>query len=1529
MVDDDGWSPLHYSVRCGSYESVRYFAAMGTDINLKTNDGRNCLHIAAVYGHLNLCKTFIFRHNFDVHMADNDGWTALHHSSKNGSYELVTYFADMGINIDCKDNLGWNCLHIAALYGHLNICKALTEKYNFDIQVADDFGWTALHHSVASGSYELATYFADKGTDIYCTNKLGWNCLHIAAFCGHLNLCKKLIEKHKFDVHMADNDGSTGLHHSARNGSYKLVTYFADMGTDIYCKNNLGCNCLHIAAQNGHLNLCKELINKQNFDIHIADNEGCTALYHSAKNGSYELLTYFVDMGADINCKNNLGWNCLHIAAQNGHLNLCKTLIDKYNFDLHAVDNGGWTALHHSTKSGSYELVTYFVVMGTNINCKNNLGWNCLHIAAQNGHLNLCKTLIDKHSFDVHISDYEGWTALHHSARNGSYELVTYFAGVGTDINLKDKNGMNCLHIAAMYGHLNLCKKLIDKYNFDVHRADNGGWTALHHSARNGSYELVKYFVNLGTDIGCKNNLGSNCLHIAALNGHLNLCNSLIDKHNFDVNVADNDGLTALHQSAKYGSYELLTYFIGIGGCIDLRANNGMNSLHIAATYGHLNLCKTLIDKCNFSLHITSDTGLTALHHSACSGSYELVRYFADRGINIDLKNDKGMNCLHIAASCGHLDLCRALINEHNFDMNIADNDGWTALLYSAKNGSCKLFTYFADMGNDIHFKNCLGCSCLHIAAQNGHLSLCKMIIDKYKIDVHMVDNEGLTPLHHAARSGSYELVTYFVDMGNYIYCKSNLGFNIFHIATHYGHLNLLKALIDKHNFDVKVVDNEGWTALHHSASNGSYELVTYFADMGINIHVKDSNGMNCLHVAAFCGNLDLCKTLIDQQKFDVHMVDNYGRTAIHHSARYGSYELVKYFSDMGTDINCKNNLGENCLHIAASYGHLILCKILIEKLSFDVHLSDNNGCTALHHSAASGSYELVRYFADMESDIGYKNIIGMNCLHIAAFHGHLDLCKTLIDKHNLDVHATDNHGWTALLAAAANGSYELVTYFAYMGNDINYKSNLGRDCLHIAARYGHLNLCKTLIRKHKFDVNIADNLGWTPLHHSVSSGIYELVTYFADMVTDIGLKTNNSMNCLHIAAASRHLNICRALVDKHNFDVHMGDKQESTALHFSAASGSYEIVTYFTDMGIDINSKNELGWNCLHIASENGHLNLCKTLIDKHKFDIHMSDNGGWTALHHAVMNGSYKLITYFVGIGADIGLKVDNGMNCLHIAASRGHLNLCKVLVDKHNFDVKKTCKTGWTALHTSATNGSYELVTYFVEMGSDIHLKTDDGRNCLHLAAGYGHLNLCKTLVENHNFDVNMADNDEWTALHFSAKFGNFDLFLYFLGKGSEIYCKTSNSENVLHLSAHEGHFDICEFVLEYFVKDYENNNTRNQHTYNGKSYSSQVFYRYNTIFLHAMDVNGNTYLHLAAEGNQAKVCELLLKYDTEIITLLNKKDEAARKIAGDNGHNDVLNVLKGEFEREGMFCLIYSNMFCCLKLIILYIARSTLK
>ena len=400
----------------------------------------------------------------------------------------------MGTDINLKTNNGMNCLHIAADHGHLNLCKTLIKKYNFDLVNPDDYGWTALHYSAYNGSYELVKFFGDMGTDINLKTNVGQNCLHIAAGRGHLNLCKSFVNKHKFNVKISDYDRHTALHYAARNGSYELIKFFTDSGTDINLKTKNGLNCLHIAANKGHLNLCNTFINGHIFDVQIPDNNGWTALHHSARHGSYELVKFFADMGSDLILQTNDGRTCLHIAAGCGHLNLCKTLMNKYNIDVQVPDDDGWTALHFSVRNGSYKLVSFFADMGSNIKLKTNDGRNCLHIAADCGYLNLCNAFINKYKFDVQIPNNDGWTALHYSAKNGSCELVKFFTDMGADVNLKTKNGLNCLHIAAEFGHLSLCKMFIKKHNYDAQITDNNGWSALHYSVRNGSHELVNFF---------------------------------------------------------------------------------------------------------------------------------------------------------------------------------------------------------------------------------------------------------------------------------------------------------------------------------------------------------------------------------------------------------------------------------------------------------------------------------------------------------------------------------------------------------------------------------------------------------------------------------------------------------------------------------------------------------------------------------------------------------------------------------------------------------------------------------------------------------------------------------------------------------------------------------------------------------------------------------------------------------------------------------------------------------------------------
>ena len=66
-----------------------------------------------------------------------------------------------------------------------------------------------------------------------------------------------------------------------------------------------------------------------------------------------------------------------------------------------------------------------------------------------------------------------------------------------------------------------------------------------------------------------------------------------------------------------------------------------------------MNLCQTLIDDHGFDKNITDNIGWTALLNSVQSGSYELVKFFVEKGADIYEKTKADENCLHIAARKG------------------------------------------------------------------------------------------------------------------------------------------------------------------------------------------------------------------------------------------------------------------------------------------------------------------------------------------------------------------------------------------------------------------------------------------------------------------------------------------------------------------------------------------------------------------------------------------------------------------------------------------------------------------------------------------------------------------------------------------------------------------------------------------------------------------------------------------------------------------------------------------------------------
>ena len=1026
-------------------------------------------------------------------------------------------------------------------------------------------------------------------------------------------------------------------------------------------------------------------------------------------------------------------------------------LIEKYNFDVHIRDDNGKYVLHHAAENGDLELFQYLVDKGSDIYRESRYGKNCLDIAALHGNFCLCKVLLENYKFGAHMSDDDGKYVLHHAAGKGDLEFFQYLVENGGDVYSKDEYDENCLHIAARRGHFGFCKVLLENYNFDLHMNDDHGKCVLHHAAWSGNVEFFQYLVEKGGDVYKKNEYGENCLHIAASFGHFRLCKVLLENYSFDLYMSDGDGKCVLHHAAVCGNLELLELLIVKGCSVYMETTDGKNCLHIAVEYGHFRLCKVLLENYNFDLQMSSNDVECVLHSAAETGDLELFQYLVEKGSNVYRETTDGRNCLHIAARYDHFRLCKVLLENYNFDIHINSNDGTSVVHDAVSNGNLGLLQYLIEKGGDVYEKSKDGRDCLHIAAMHGHFRLCKVLLENYNFDIHGNDDDGKCVLHYAAENGDLEFFQFLVEKDSNVYRQTTIGTNCLHIAARNDNFRLCKVLLENYKFDLHLKDENGWSVLHCAADNANLELFKYLIEQGSNVYSRTKNDMNCLHVAALCGCLQICKILLENYNFDINFKDDEERNVLHFSVESGDIKLCQYIIEKGIDIFSKKKDGINCLHIAALKGHLHLCKTLLENYNFNIHMANDSGMNALLFAAEGGDLELCQYLVQKGGDVNITTMNNMNCLLAGASQGHLRFCKGLLENFKFEIHMQNNKGFNALLYAAECGNLEMFTYFLERGSYLSSKTKDNRDCLHIAASKGNSSLCKSLLKFYGFKINMRCDRGWAAIHYATESGDLDLIKYFVEKGSNIYWTTKNNTNCLQIAASKGHMKLCKILLGEYKFNIFSVNENGWNVLHYAARGGNLSLLELFIQNGINIYSKTKLNSNCLHIAATNGHFNLCKKLVEVYNFDIFTKNDKGWSVLNSTAKSGNLELFQYFILLGADVYSKTNCNYTCLHIASYYGHLNICQNIFGLYQSDFKSKATDEFG--YIDKCNGIYKR-RLLKDKKQFLNLRDLSGYTYLHYASYGGHTSICELLLM-HDVDITYRNSKGKTARDIAIK------------------------------------------------------------------------------------------------------------------------------------------------------------------------------
>lgn len=203
----------------------------------------------------------------------------------------------------------------------------------------------------------------------------------------------------------------------------------------------------------------------------------------------------------------------------------------------------------------------------------------------------------------------------------------------------------------------------------------------------------------------------------------------------------------------------------------------------------------------------------------------------------------------------------------------------------------------------------------------------------------------------------------------------------------------------------------------------------------------------------------------------------------------------------------------------------------------------------------------------------------------------------------------------------------------------------------HRAAEIGDFSLCVRLLQTTGgFDpenppapvvipkalrelVNCFNDEGFTPLHLAAKSGHLDVCRLLLNMGAE-QIEGKRKKTPLHMAARYGCASVCRLLVSV-GADINAQDNANQTSVLLAAASGHQETVQTLVELGADVNIHLGLGTTVLHLVTSED-TEITRILI-KGGGHVNAQDAAGKTPLHVAARSGTAETIRLLLEAGAD----------------------------------------------------------------------------------------------------------------------------------------------------------------------------------------------------------------------------------------------------------------------------------------------------
>lgn len=472
-------------------------------------------------------------------------------------------------------------------------------------------------------------------------------------------------------------------------------------------------------------------------------------------------------------------------------------------------------------------------------------------------------------------------------------------------------------------------------------------------------------------------------------------------------------------------------------------------------------------------------------------------------------------------------------------------------------------------------------------------------------------------------------------------------------------------------------------------------------------------------------------------------------------------------------------------LHVASKMGLADVVKLLLPLCQ--VNLQDEEGYTALHHAASKGHVGVVTMLLRSPStkvDIPSKTQV--TPLWLAASDGHCDVVRVLAER-QADLEARESYTQrTPLLQAASRGHRAVIDFLVYSAVNLEAEDIGGRTPLSWAITNENLDTVELLLERGANPARQFSDKGHLLIWAAQTGNAVITDLLAANPLTDLNATDNQGLTGLWWAVRNQHFVIAKILLDRGANRV-VRDADGQTPLLWAARNSHEAMTELLLKNGATIDAQDKHGRTALFWAVENSHENIVRLLLDrmgdhaeKHRLlnvialrartddtlDLSLGENedfGDETPLLSAIRKSYEWLAQRFMERGTTVDRE-----RLLKEAASMwstldGHKALRELLLGED--------PTRNQSLIRAAKQGNAHSAKLLVDVGADIHARTDYGETPLWWAARNGRLEVVEFLYDKGG-DIESKDKFGLTPLAWAVENQHWPVVKLLVDWGADI-------------------------------------------------------------------------------------------------------------------------------------------------------------